>query len=309
MEITSKFIEELCGDWVKAATSNGGISIGADSEKYRLLANGVQFHSLSFDCLKSAVLGLSRTILLPGFNTVVVQDHFGLWSWSGEIISGIDSKYFEAEENEIKSLFEACVRASLTHCRKPAASAEEHIAQSEVEQALPHNARYYLQDSSLVLAYLAFPLLEAILKKTCSSYFNMDGSVVRQFDVLNKKNKTRTYKPGKICSSIRDELFLLYNKVASRELKSDLDKFRSHIMFLDSTVDPFDLVYNWRNESLHGTSNYQTIGGTLLNLSILIILHSMRSEFEEILEKIVGRCKRESEQASLRSSWSFYPPY
>lgn len=309
MEITSKFIEDLCENWVKAATRNSGISIGSDSEKYRLLANGVQFHSLSFDCLKSAVLGLSRTILLPGLNTIVVQDHFGLWSWSGELISGIDSKYFEIEEREIKSLFEACIRASLTHCRKPPASAEEHMAQSEVEQALPHNARYYLQDSSLVLAYLAFPLLEAVLKKTCSSYFNMDGSVTRQFDVLNKANKTRTYKSGNICSSIRDELFLLYNKVASKELKNDLDEFRSHIMCLDSTIDPFDLVYNWRNESLHGSSNYQTIGGTLLNLSILIILHSMKSEFEEISNKIVSRCKRESEHASSRSSWSFYPPY
>ncbi|WP_308364423.1 MULTISPECIES: hypothetical protein [unclassified Microbulbifer] len=308
MEITPGFIKKLCDDWVCAACKNGGISIGSDSEKYRLLANGVQFHLLDFDSLIASVLGLSKVILLPGMNSFVVQDHFGLWSWCGEVIAGAGSHYFEPNEREIKSLFEACIRASLTHCRKPAASPEEHMKQSEVEQQLPHNARYFLQDSSLILAYVSFPMLEAILKKTCSEYLRMDGSVKKQFQVMNRAKKPRTYKVSSLCSSIRDELFLLYEKVADKELKTNLDEFRAHISSLDSSSDPFDLIYEWRNQSLHGSSNFQTIGGTLLNLCILIALHSMKVEFGQWIGNILRRCERESDHG-FRASWSFYPPY
>ena len=309
MTITPEKIKSLCEQWcLSVKTPDGGMAIGANSEKFRLFANGVKFHELDHLSLMASILGLSKVLLLPGLNTIVVHDHFGLWSWCAEIIVGSRSEYFNHEEHEIKSLFQASIRASLANCKKPAGSREEHQLQYEAEQKLPHNARYFLYDSSLVLAYISFPLLESTLKRVCSTYLNMDGTVVSAFQLLNRAGKPRLYKIESQCSSIRDVLNLLYDKIADSELKILLDEFRVHISSLDGSQDPFDLIYSWRNQSLHGSTNFQTIGGTLLNLSLLLCVYSLKENYEELRTKVVEQCKLE-EGHNFKSPWSFYPPY
>jgi len=147
------------------------------------LRNGLQYHELCFDQLVAAIDGLTKVLLLPGLNTIVDQDHFGLWSWCSEVILYRETDFFDQKEHELKKLFETCIRSSLVHCKKPASNREEWQKQTEVEQQIPHNARYFLQESPLTLAYLAFPLLEAVSKKISSSYVAMDGVVVARFDV------------------------------------------------------------------------------------------------------------------------------
>jgi hypothetical protein len=309
MTITSEKIANLCEQWcLSVKTSNGGLAIGGNSEKFRLLANGVNFHELDHESLMASILGLSRVLLLPGLNTIVVQDHFGLWSWCGEIIVGSRSEYFSHEEHEIKSLFQASIRASLANCKKPVRSREEHQLQSEAEQKLPHHARYFLYDSSLVLAYISFPLLESTLKRVSSTYLDMDGTVKFAFQVLNRTGKPRKYKTESQCSSIRDVLFLVYENIADSELKILLDEFRAHISSLDASQDPFDLIYSWRNQSLHGKTNFQTIGGTLLNLSLVLCVYSLKDNYEQLRASVVSQLEREAAHEH-KSPWSFYPPY
>lgn len=309
MSITPEKIANLCEQWCSSAqTSDGGLAIGGESEKFRLLANGVNFHELDHQSLMASILGLSKVLLLPGLNTIVVQDHIGLWSWCGEIIVGCRSDYFSHEEHEIKSLFQASIRASLANCKKPVASREEHQAQSEAEQKLPHHARYFLYDSSLILAYISFPLLESTLKKVASIYLNMDGTVKSAFQVLNRSGKTRKYKTGSQCSSIRDVLYLVYENVADSELQVLLDDFRTHISSLGGSQDPFDLIYSWRNQSLHGSTNFQTIGGILLNLTLVLCIYSLKDSYEQLRTSVVEQLEREANH-DHKSPWSFYPPY
>ncbi len=309
MTITSEKITNLCEQWcLSVKTSNGGLAIGGNSEKFRLLANGINFHELDHQSLMASILGLSRVLLLPGLNTIVVQDHFDLWSWCGEIIVGSRSEYFSHEEHEIKSLFQASIRASLANCKKPVRSREEHRLQTEAEQNLPHHARYFLYDSFLVLAYISFPLLESTLKRVGSIYLNMDGTVKNAFQVLNRAGKPRKYKSGSQCSSIRDVLYLVYENIADSELKALLDEFRAHISSLDGSEDPFDLIYSWRNQSLHGSTNFQTIGGTLLNLCLVFCVYSLKDNYEQLRASIVSQLEREATHGH-KGPWSFYPPY
>jgi hypothetical protein len=309
MTITPEKITNLCEQWCSSVkTTEGGLAIGGESEKLRLLANGVNFHELDHQSLMASILGLSNVLLLPGLNTVVVQDHFGLWSWCGEIIVGSRADYFSHEEHEIKALFQASIRASLANCKKPVASREEHQLQSEAEQKLPHHARYFLHDSSLILAYICFPLLESMLKKVASTYLDMDGTVKSSFQVLNRTGKPRKYKTGSRCSSIRDVLFLVYENIADSELKVFLDEFRVHISSLDGSQDPFELIYSWRNQSLHGSTNFQTIGGTLLNLSLVLCVHSLKDSYEQLRTSILEQLGWEASHEH-KSPWSFYPPY
>ncbi len=312
--ISPQKIRELCDSWCNSVQQpGGGIAIGGQSEQYRLLRNGLQFHELGFDQLVATIDGLTKVLLLPGLNTIVDQDHFGLWSWCSEVILYRETGFFANEEHELIKLFETCIRSSLVHCRKPAATKEEWQQQVETDQQLSHNSRYFLQELSLTLAYLAFPLLEAVSKKVCSSYVAMDGVVTAKFDVPNKAGGVREYDPNgrwnqKQCSSLRDLLFLIHLNVANDELKNALDEFRNHIATLDNSEDPFDVVYKWRNQSLHGSTSFQTIGGTLLNLVLLIVIHQLSDRYDSLKDKTLEHCRWEM-QSGHRSPWSFYPPY
>lgn len=287
--------------------------IGGNTEKYRLLANGVVFHELNHDALCAAVVGLSKVLLRPGLNTIVDQDHFALWSWCGELLLSPCAELFPVDQYEIKSLYETTLHASLANCRKPATSREEWEEQNRIHELQTHHAKQLLHKAHLALAYLAFPLLEAVLKRACAAYVAFDGQVVSAFTVPTIQGTSRTYDPqgsyrDRQCSSLRDLLVLHHTSVATPELRALMDRFGDHIRLLDSSRDPFDLLYRWRNQSLHGSTNFQTIGGTVLNLSLLISLFEIKRDFEQHRAKVLEHCCREA-QLPYKSPWSYYPPY
>lgn len=311
---TAADIDKLCDDWCAASiTPAGGMAIGANTEKFRLLANGVEFHELSHEALCAALIGLSKILLRPGLNTVVDQDHFALWSWCGELLLSPRFQLFPTAQHEFKSLYEASIHAALAHCRKPPVTKEEWQEQNRIQDLQPHHAKQLLRESSLVLAYLGFPLLEAVLKRACATYVAFDGQVISAFSVPDKQGKPRRYDPNgsfrdKQCSSLRDLLFLHSTVVAGPRLRALVDDFRVHLTSLDGTQDPFDLLYIWRNQSLHGSTNFQTIGGTVLNYSLLISLFEIEHGFEQRRFQILEHCRWEA-QSQYKSPWSFYPPY
>ncbi|WP_061936681.1 hypothetical protein [Collimonas pratensis] len=311
---TAADIAKLCDDWCAATmTVDGGMAIGASTEKFRLLANGVLFHELDHESLCAALIGLSKVLLRPGLNTIIVQDHFGLWSWCGELLLGSRAQLFPHDQYEIKSLYETCLHAALANCRKPVVLEEEWREQHRIQEQQPHHAKQLLQKSQIVLAYLAFPLLEAVLKRACGSFVSFDGQIVSAFTVLNKQGNPRLYEPqgawrDRQCSSLRDLLVLHHTQVAEPDLVVLLDQFKNHIAVLDGAQDAYDLIFAWRNASLHGSTNFQTIGGTVLNLSLLISLFEFGKSFDQRRLQALAHCQREA-QTGHKSPWSFYPPY
>ena len=70
MAVSADEIKRLCDSWCLAAQQpGGGFAIGGETEQYRLLRNGIQFHDLDFDQLVAAISGLTKVLLLPGLNT------------------------------------------------------------------------------------------------------------------------------------------------------------------------------------------------------------------------------------------------
>ncbi len=311
---TAAYIEKLCDNWFAASTPpEGGMRIGPETERFRLLANGVVFHELNHEELCAALIGLSKVLLLPGFSTIVNDDHYALWSWCGELLLNSRSRHFPAAQSEIHSLYAASIHAALAFCSKPTETEEEWEEQNRIEDLQPHHAKLLIKQSSLILAHLAFPLLEAVLKRACAAYVAFDGRVVSAFSVPNKQGNPREYDPNgpfrnRQCSSLRDLLFLHSTVVASPKLKNLLDRFCERLTTLDASQDPFDLIYGWRNQSLHGSTNFQTIGGTILSFSLLISLFEIEHGFEEYRFRTFENC-RWLAQLPSKSPWSFYPPY
>lgn len=307
MRERSVTIRELCDQWIAAsATPDGGIAIGGSTERYRLLANGIAFHDLSHVEMRAACLGLSKVLLLPGLNTVVDRDHQWFWAWCTELLAGASANYFRQGEHELEELLSLACRAALAGIASPDREGWER--QRDLHLGMELNARELVSRSHIVLVYLAFPLLDGILKKECASYVAPDGMVLDSFGV-----PARRYTIGQRCSSMRDLLWLLYSNVASDKLRADLDQQRSQLRALGSGEDAFDLVAAWRNTSLHGESSLQSIGGTVFSTALLVALARLESDYDALREAAIGRIRWElgspGRPDGFRLPSSFYPPH
>jgi hypothetical protein len=219
-------------------------------------------------------------LLRRGPDTVANGDHEKLWTWCGELLLGEKSSLFPADQSKIKKLFEECIRAGST-------------------QAMDR------QQPALVLAFLSFPLLDALLKRACSARLALNGDVIADFDVYDKRGGRIFYsamsKLRNRCDSVRD-LLLLHYQLASVELRQLIDRLRDHIAIFDTTQDPFDLIYDWRNQSLYGATNLGTIGGTILNLCLLISLFDIEQGFDRHRETVAAHFKRRTMSSRGRLS-------
>jgi hypothetical protein len=259
--------------------------------------NGIKFPELSYEELKTASLGLIRVLLHPSLNTVIDFDHCLLWSWAGEILLAGEVELFGPEAHESRELMEACIRCAL--------------AGSSLEERMGFQIHELCLHLPLVLVYLSFPLLEAIIKKAARKYVKLTGEVLQDFEAPRRDRTIRQYRVGQLCSNINHLLFLLHKEVADSDLKDSLDQVRQHLAILAPNTDPFDLIADWRNPSLHGEATFPTIGGTILTVALLIALNGIRAEYarhrDQAWERVCWEIKN-SRTGVPRSPWSFYPP-
>lgn len=306
-------ITKLCDAWAEAVRQpGGGFAIGASTERFRLLQNGLAFHALTYDELRAACLGLGRNLLLPGMNTVIDFDHTFFWAWCAEVIQYNRPPVFSDEQRALSELFGACVRAALANARKPASSKEEWEQQRAHDGYVPFQLREFGHNAHLALAYLSFPLLERVAKLQCSDYVDLSGKVLKPFSIQRPGKSARRYVVGQSCSSLRDLLTLLHLTVARPSLAADLRSYESHLKTFGNTQAPFDVLYGWRNTLLHGGANYPTIGGTVFNLAVLLLLDRRSADFEVLRDDAWKKVQWELQTSGIanhRPGWSYYPPF
>lgn len=328
---TTELIEKLCEDWCVEKKSLPENQLwGQNPDQFRLLPNGVVFHELNHEELCAAIIGLSKVQLLPDLRSYTHQDHYALWGWCGELLLnnhvflGYDMPPAPEISREIQSLYVACLHAMLVHSVRPSATQEQFDELNRMENLLSRHRMHFIEKSFLIVAYLAFPLLESIIKRACASYVTLNGDVLTAFDVPGGPGRPgkpvkdkKFYKPTGAtgnkgtdqCSSLRDLLFLHHKLVAPPRLAALIDSFRAHLTSLDATQDPFDLIYQWRNQTLHGKTNFHTIGATIMNFSLLISIFEIEENFEQNRLLCVAVGGFAEEMIKHRGSRSFYPPY
>lgn len=313
MNTNVELIKTLCNRWKdEALNENGSIMIGK-SEAFRLINNGIAMHELTIKELEVCCIELTQLLLLSGMNTIISEDHQWFWAWIGEIVNNRNINYFNKEnEREIKELFSICIRSTLAGIEKPPRSHYESLERFNYRKAHPleHNLNELNMNKSLILSYISFPLLEGILKKFCNEYVLLSGKVIRNFKVVRGSGYNKLYKNGESINSIQDLLLLVIQIVGDIHLVEDLNIILEHIAMLDkeNTNDPCKIIYNWRNSSLHGETSYSTIGGTILNIVIIIILHSIEDTYNKHLSNILDDVRWNVETKCMSPS-AFYPPY
>lgn len=292
----SDLIKKLCDAWTQnSIKQEGGFVVDAQTEKCRLRNNGIVFPELNFNEIRAACIGLTNVLIHNGLNTIIDRDHYLLWAWLAELIMQ-DRTYFPYEEHEIKELFDCTFR----------------IALSQRANNSDFQTNYIITQKHLVLTHLSMPLLEGLLKKLCKNFVTYNGRVIKEFKISekNKIDKFKNYAVGKQCSSIRALLHLHYDNISNPEFKNDLTNIKEKISRLDNCKDGFDIIGEWRNSSLHGEMSISSIGGTIICLITLLILHSLDDRYEILRQKALVSSEMYSpRQIGQRPPWSFYPPF
>jgi hypothetical protein len=118
------------------------------------------------------------------------------------------------------------------------------------------------EPSIQIATFLAYPLLEGIVRRKLSRFIAPDGTVLCEFKVIEGK---KTYRRGERVSSLHHELQLLERETLSFSLKA--------ILTDNNKIQPlFEEIREYRNMLLHGelTASWHSL--TLLLLTYLILL-------------------------------------
>jgi hypothetical protein len=314
MPVTAEKITSLCDQWLeKVMKADGAMAIGVASEGLRLRLNGVVFHEIDYDALRAAIVGLTQVVLLPGLNTVVDADHSLLWAWCGEILLSPHAAIFAPEQRELQHLFETAVHCALSGASNPSLNVRDWQRENLIRDIQRPHARQLVKFSSLTLVYLAFPLLEGLLKLRCAQYVDMNGEVLADFEVPKRRveaGQSKQYGPdrrSKQCSSIRDLLLLYHGAVASAAIAEDLRKLFKRLAVLENKDGP-DVLADWRNASLHGSRSYTTIAGAVIGCALLVAIDGMEARYSEVRHATVNAIV-ERQRFPGEPDGEFYPPW
>lgn len=250
---------------------------------------------LNYDELVSKCLELSGSLFMDDrMNSIVTPEHKFYWAWIGELFYTTECFFSHNDKPNLSILFLQNLKLLLSHH----GGADGYI-------------RYIDINDSLIVSYLIFPYLEFLLKKMNSEFVDMDGKVKKEFLGSSKNGSNSKYAPKKggknKCSSIEDLLFLLFDQ-ASNSLKTRLEEFDT-ISKSKFGKHLWALIGDWRNTTLHGQTNYMTIGGFVFNICSIIMLDTIKDQFEQVKLDSADNFKfRLSTRGYKYFPYGFYPP-
>lgn len=260
-----------------------------------LNANGMQIHELSLKELRAALIGLAGTLTLPRRCCFQLPEHDATWAWAAEIALYPFNTFLSMNpkvelDSAIREIYETAVRCAL-------------VKSSGLR--LDRNLERLESDSRNILGFLAFPLLEALCRKTCSAFVDPTGIVVSEFTVINGSNTPERMRAGRRCSNLGHVLRLLVSQVASPELSEDALAIIQLVSEAEGR-DGFDAIYEWRCTALHGEATIPTMGYVVLTLCSLIALDYSQLDYEELQQSCAWNLQQGDRWRTLPGH--YYPP-
>ncbi|NLV12385.1 hypothetical protein [Haloarcula argentinensis] len=268
----SKYLEESKG--------GTGISIGEVDTGYPLRDAILQDMSVSVmrpqtarDCLITGNNEMPRMDELPPdmlvkisaemsniLQVAITQDHLDLWECTYNLLennSGGDDEFISADIwFNMQKLFDLvlCSSSSVGNTRK-----EKVLSQTD-----------------FIAGYLAYPILEGLLKRLCSNDLMEDGTVKTSGKVYNLSDGSY-YDSDDSCNSLTDILYHFETEIADEALSGELERHREYIAkFGGDNVNQnsaYGLIYRWRNSIVHGQNQADVQYGISLNIICMIVWH------------------------------------
>lgn len=211
------------------------------------------------DELSPVMLAKVSSELSNILQVAITEDHLKLWErtyYTLDELSGGDDEFISQDIwNNLQIFFD------LVLC--------------EEGSPVGSRANDILFKTNFIAGYLAYPILEGLLKRLCSDDIKNDGTVKSPNSVYNL-SKNRYYSSDELCNSLTDILYHFENEVADNFLSNELERKREFIAKFgkDRTKkNAYGLIYSWRNSLLHGENQADVQYAISLNIICLIIWH------------------------------------
>lgn len=182
----SQRIRDLCQQWTQATGlgGTGGFHLGADTEAFRLHANQLYPADLDFDELRAAHIALSQIMIDPNYNTIVDRDHLLLWAWECELLIGRHGGWKQGDvDREFRSSVELAARQLFAADAISHNDPDAFEKRKQLSTLLNQPGLRSLYDGLELISYLAFPLLEGLLKRRAAQFVDIHGNVLAIFTV------------------------------------------------------------------------------------------------------------------------------
>ena len=313
MENLKNTFEEIISSW--ATQNNAGDFIIEPRKQKRLGDYSIKFHELNLNDFTDAIVVFTKALYFGKSHVLVQDEHLLMWTWGANLVTAtvLEGSFVGKEiDYEKRRLFETFVRSFIPLPNFGSPSNE-----------LEANLENFLRNRSVLQGYLGFPFLERILKEKCGKFVDLNGNVIQDF-VVNRSNgkKPRPYivndpYKNKI-SSIEDLLYFYLENIVSQEIKLKIEDILEHLLpsfdypHKEKLQHGAQIIYSWRNSSLHGAENLQTIGGILLSIILLIEIDSIKEEFEIVHKEALmnyNHFKKTKYDAYYTLSLQEYYPY
>jgi len=286
---TLEKIQSLCDETMRHATitNNGGVLINSGLHGSQLLNNGINFHELDKAELFESLIGLSKILSPTETFAFTTDDHYFLWAWCAEVFSNSISTIYKRLTNQQISLLRISAHTALSRTRHESNGIGVHVSSM-------------IGNSSLILQYLTFPLLESILRHVCSDYVEADGTVKKKFGDC---------KIGRRCNNL-GKLLTLYT-----DLSRDIPERQGTLRLLTEikSTRPNNELNEWlfqsRSGALHGENNQITTGALVLNICFALCLGELDDEtYLSERDSIMQGINWWHRTQNPRPGWLIYPP-
>ena len=267
-------IREYCRAWSQRAASQyraeragGGVQRPHQGSPLATICDDLE--TADHAQLSAVVAGMTVCLVRPGGPFAGYgRDYRLLWAWCAEILVGSGNAGWGHREPTLVSLFAVASRAAL------AVQVPSNI------HGVDRHARALVDSQGSVLTYLAFPLLEQVLRSSCSRHFGGDGRITHAFETPGQLTRRHLYTVGGTCSSIGDLLWLYRQHYASTEIGANLDSIDAHIAATIPGAElGFRVIHQWRNETMYGTAVLPIIGAAVFSIAVLMGLAGRESDF------------------------------
>lgn len=295
----------------RLAGSGSGQDVHTSDMEPALLRSGVVVHELGIDSLQAALEGQTKLLNLGGL-ALQNDDNRFLWAWCGHIFVRTMCRLPGGERHlDRERLTRAAIHMALADFPRGGPGEQGYSDAQAARFAYTHHAQAVIESRRLILLHLSFPVLEAMCRWYCQSYISPEGCVLQDFDVPwvgGTEIKYRASARNTRISNIGHELSLVDGVSEGSPLQDALRGVAQAVSQSNGHLEGFQSLLLARNSALHGDQAAERLGGSALNLALIVMLECVRHQFQQHADEVRGSYQFSAADGSRRPHWSFYPP-
>lgn len=304
-------IDALYAGLTPPVRSGGSVDVSLGSLKPALLSQGVGIHELGLDSLQAALVGQTRLLNL-GSTAFHNADNQALWAWCGEVlVDGATTQPGGQRNLDREQLMLHAIHAFLARLPMDAKPTSRDSVVERRRLAYSHHAQALVGGSWLAGLHLSFPLLEAVCRWYLETLVGPDGTILAPFVVPKLSGGSTAYgapKGKKKISNLGDLLWKVDEHAGAGPFQANLRLMASIYRPGSTYHDGYAELFATRNRALHGNASIARVGGTVLNMALLIALEAIRGDFQAYRDTALRCVEFYGRRGAERPNWTFYPP-